>query len=275
MNQPDKTFIIPTVKNIAGAKRTIETIYKYTDNFRIILIDNSNENNYEMFRDSVHIYIHPYYNLGFAKSCNTGIRLADTPYVVLCNDDVEFIHKDWWDNAIKNFALHEKKGGKPIGCVNIASIMDRNQPARMEYKADYTQEDWDKLMDWTDTTGVYGMCHLSDIAIDAVCMWCSIIPMKVIKAVGMFDEKFYPGGGEDYDWNRRAYMKGYRVLGIFNSWAWHWWGQTKDKPMTGMPLKKELMWNGFQEKWGKDADVYATKGRMMSYPDDDNRIVPL
>jgi len=273
----DKTFIIPTVTNVDGAVRTIETIYKYTKDFRIILIDNSDENNYDKFKDTVHIYLKPYYNLGFAKSMNEGIRLADTEWLILCNDDVEFIHKDWWENAIKHFETQKVKGGKPIAGVQIASIMDRNAEPRLPYKEEYTQEDWDKLVDWTDDTGVYGNAHLRDIVTESACMWCTITKREVIDEVGMFDEKFYPGGGEDYDWSRRVYMKNFRLIGVYDSWAVHHWGQTKDKykQLTGLPVREELIWNGFEEKWGKGADVYGNEGRTMTYPKDNKRIQPL
>ena len=288
MDEPkpvEKTFVIPTVTNIDGALKTVETIHKYCDNFRIILIDNSEGGHYDKFKDLVHGYFHPYYNLGFAKSCNVGMLLAKSTlcdYVVLCNDDVEFIHKDWWKNAIAHFKADEIKGGKPIAGVQIASIMDRGAEIRIPHKDEYTQEDWDTLIEWKDTTGVYGNAKLKDIVTEGGCMWCTIIPMPVLDRVGMFDEKFYPGGGEDYDFCRRVYMKGYRLIQVYDSWAFHWWGQTKDKfkQWDGLPMKKELIWNDFPGKWAskpgdKEATIYGDKGRQIAYPLDDKRIIPL
>ena len=39
----------------------------------------------------------------------------------------------------------------------------------------------------------------------------------------MFDERFYPGGGEDYDWVARCYSAGYRAISTSKSWVWHHW----------------------------------------------------
>jgi GT2 family glycosyltransferase len=283
----DKTFIIPTVTNIQGAVRCIKSIYKYTDNFRIILIDNSDydydEETKAFFKSTVHLHIRPYYNLGFAKSCNTGIRLSDTDYVVLCNDDVEFINKAWWEGVMSEFRKDPK-----IVAVNPASIMDRNDAPRLPYKSEYSEDDYQALLNWKDTTGNYGNAELKNIVIDGICMWCTVIPRRAFGInglffepqnpvrIGLFDEKFYPGGGEDYDWNIRAYRKGLRCIGTFKSWAWHDWGSTKDTiPSKALPQREGLRWNNIDEKWGKGINIFGQGGKSVSMPSDDMRITPL
>lgn len=269
MQKPDKTFVIPTVTNIDGLQKCIKSIYKYHEknSFRIILIDNSDENNYPLFKDSVHLYIKPYYNLGFSKSVNTGLRLFDTDYVVICNDDVEFINSKWWDGIIESFNKFPN-----VACVNPASIMDRNEKPRIPYKEEYTEEDYQTLLNLKIDSGAL----LRDTVIDTICMWCTVFKKETIERLGLFNERFYPGGGEDYDMNIRIYMHQMRALGVFNSWAWHWWGKTKDSvPSKALPQKTELRWNNLAEIWGENKDLFGRGGRTFLKPSDYKTITPL
>jgi len=289
MKQADRTFVIPTVTNIEGLRRCIKSIYKYNEpgSFRIIVINNSEADLDKELRESVHLYIHPYYNLGFSKSCNLGMVLTQfctlTPYVVLCNDDVEFINKKWWDGIMETFEWQEKINPKKVAMVNPASIMDRNEKPRIPYKPEYSEEDYQKLLDWKNPDGT----ELKNTVIDTICMWCPVIKMEVIAKddmsgiltslqIGYLREKFYPGGGEDYDFNRRAYMLNYRCIGTFRSWAWHEWGATKDSiPAKALPQKEGLRWNNFDEIWGKGADLFGRGGRQEMNPKDYKDITPL
>ncbi|MBU2118746.1 MAG: hypothetical protein KJ954_14255, partial [Alphaproteobacteria bacterium] len=77
-----------------------------------------------------------------------------------------------------------------------------------------------------------------------------------------FDELFFPGGGEDYDMNRRAYLSGMRCLGSNRSYVWHHWYQTRNKD--GFSTVKH---DGgtFERKWtteeGEKPDIYGNTGK--------------
>ena len=102
------TIVIPHLNNKKGLLRCLETLYKHTPlNFRVILIDQSDDKElYEEVKDKVHLHIKAYRNLGFAKASNYGIRLADTKYVTVLNDDVEFINIRWWDGILETFTKY-------------------------------------------------------------------------------------------------------------------------------------------------------------------------
>ena len=42
--------------------------------------------------------------------------------------------------------------------------------------------------------------------------FCMLIPKKVIRRIGLLDERFGPGGYEDYDYCLRVQMAGYKVI---------------------------------------------------------------
>src|SRR5690606_21748056 len=65
---------------------------------------------------------HKHGNLGFAKATNTGIKLVETPYFTMCNDDVEFIDKRWWQGVMDTFTLVEQQTpDRPPVIVNPSS----------------------------------------------------------------------------------------------------------------------------------------------------------
>ena len=59
---------------------------------------------------------------------------------------------------------------------------------------------------------------------------------EALEYKGYFDERFTPGGGEDYDLGARFYCKNwptvdsprYRIVATSKSWAWHWLSKTRE-----------------------------------------------
>ena len=69
----------------------------------IVLIDNGSEDLwYDEFFHWSDIYIRNRTNLGFAPAVNQGLKLATCEWLVVCNNDIEFLD-DWIGNAIANW----------------------------------------------------------------------------------------------------------------------------------------------------------------------------
>jgi glycosyltransferase involved in cell wall biosynthesis len=296
------TYIIPIIRqDFVG--RCLETLWKYTPpNFRVIIIDQSgNEEAYKKYKHLTHLWIFSYRNLGFAKAVNTGIKLAQTEYVTALNDDVEFINEKWWQGIIDTFAMDEKiiavspmspkEGSWGYGL--LQTNMDTWKPANPRfvwqgddktsiyptredgtgffYKEEFNEDDWDFLINRNPTWVKGSVC-------DGIPMWCPVFKREKLFEVGIFDERFYPGGGEDYSMLICAYSCGwpverdicdpqyhYRMVGTSLSWAWHHWGQSKDeisaKDPTNKLFESRSRWNNLDEIWGKDSDVWGHRHR--------------
>jgi len=198
---------------------------------------------------------------------NLGIRLSDTPFVSCWNDDCECLNKKWWDGVMETF----KRYSTAVG-VNPAS--PRNPRASGEAPIDapgwgyreFTEEEYDKMVK------ELGKGYI----IDGICTFATVFKREKLDKVGgtiqgkcWFDEYFYPGGGEDYDLNRRAYMtknednelRGYRMLGTNLAYVYHWWYSTK-RASDGVAGVKHCgrAWN---DKWGDDPDIYGKRGNQL------------
>jgi len=249
------TFVIPTVLNEKGLARCIETIYKFhnEDDVRIIIVDNSKDGYAYKYKDKVHCVVTSYRNLGYPKAVNFGIALSDTKWITVVNDDVEFIHKDWFPNILEVFDKY--KNVVAIAPSSVKVYPTNPDKDYLPYKEDYTQADWDGLFvkkPGFDPNWVY----------DATMFYCVVFKREAFEKVGLMDEGYWPGGGgDDYDWCRRCYLSGNRVVQTLNSWIYHHWETSKNVvPLPKEDLERYRKWAIFDEKWGKDADLYGNTG---------------
>ncbi len=294
------TFIIPIIRpDFIG--KMLETLYKHTepDSFDVIVIDQTGTKEaQDKYEKLSHLWIRPYRNLGFSKAMNTGIKLAQTEYVTLANDDIEFMNEAWWQGVLDTFAMDHhiiavnpnspKEGSWGYGL--RTDNMDTWQPAgqwatfddtklsvvpkkpdgsKFDYKEEFTEEDYQFLLNshpqWQPST----LC-------DGIAMWCTIFKRDAFQKVGLLDEQFYPGGGEDYDMNCRAYSCSYptpretcnpefhyRMVGTTKSWVWHHWGKSKDsisgKDPTNQLFSSRERWNANEQLWPNGFDIWGHK----------------
>ena len=240
----ENTIVIPHFKH-KGILKCLDTLWRHTPhNFRVILVDQGDEDLTEKIKDKVHLYIKSYRQLGFAKACNIGWRLSDTEYTTLLNDDVEFIDKRWWQGAVDAFKNN-------IIAVNPKSPRQYAMGLDIENKYPYknwTKEDYDKIL---KLPYKHTQCEA---------MFCTVFKTKEAKEVGYFDEFFYPAGAEDTDWIIRAKSlrspennyRGYEVESTPLSYVWHWWLQSNQDP-TFMKSQIQL-----RQKWGWDMDMMTS-----------------
>lgn len=234
--------------------------------------------------------VHHTGNLGFAQANNLAASLVQTPYFTMINDDIELIHKDWWQGVMDTFKMAEEaQPNRPPVLVNPASTRLADWSVGrasgddfdiIPHKDEYTDEDWRHLTQ----DDHYVNEHLTlkpNSVIDGVALYCSVFDTQRFLKVGFLDEKYFPGSGEDYDFSCLAYMKGFRCLGTTKSWVFHWWSSSmkaaqKDDDVKSLMIP-ELSWNQNHEKWGDGFDVWGYKapcGEAMRTADGITAVCP-
>lgn len=305
----DNTFVFNPIR-ADFIEKALKTLYKHTDmeDNRVIVIDQTKNGLFEN-RDTwlqisglIDLYIRPNRNLGFSKSMNEGIIHGlrwGSNYITCCNDDIEFMDKRWWGGILETFNQDEK--------IKVVNPMSPKEPGWgyglphgmyleiLEYKENYTNEDYDYLLKGDfgaakerfeplfaahsqreDKLNTFPAQKIG--VIDAIATWCTIFKREAFELFGMFEERYYPGGGEDYDYNARVYRDGYRMVGTTRSWVWHHWGKSKDTQEhndQSLPPVQDLCWmkpdelwppelNGGQsmDPWGKWTDERGNKHPM-------------
>jgi GT2 family glycosyltransferase len=277
------TFIIPIIRSdLIG--RCLETLYAHTaDNFYVFVIDQSADGINMSLRDKYknlmiirtpRTNVHTKGNLGFAMATNLGIRLATTPYMTLCNDDVEFIHKDWWQGVMDTFDLVETQTpDRPAAIVNPASVKlpdwSVGRPAGedhyiLPYKDRFTDADWDLLVNEEHYVNQYLTIRPGSV-IDGVNLYCSVAHRRRFLEAGLLDEVYYPGGAEDYDTCCRLSTVGYRCVGTTKSWVFHHWSKSFKTIQDAEQVKKliddNLRFGNHNQIWGDRFDIWGIKCR--------------
>lgn len=276
------TVITPVIRSdLVG--RMLETLYKHTDPiFYVYIIDQTVKGlDATKLRDTYKNLmvirppksdVHYTGNLGFAQATNLGIQLVQTPYFMMCNDDVEFIHKGWWQGALDTFEMVEKATPeRPAVIVNPSStrLADWSIGKKsgehhdiIPYKENYTDKDWDFLINKSHYVNEHLTIQPGSV-MDGVTMYASVCHTQRFLEVGLLDEKYFPGSGEDYDYSCRASMLGYRSVGTTLSYVYHHWSKTfqamQEQEDVRSLMVPELNWNGTSEKWGEGFDIWGVK----------------
>lgn len=294
------TVIIPIIRpNLI--ERCLQTLYEYTDPtmFYCFVIDQTVEgldatalrnryNNLMVIR-TPKSDLHYTGNLGFAQGTNLGIQLVQTPYFMMCNDDIEFIHPKWWQGVLDTFEkVDMATPERPAVIVNpsstklpdwsIGKAADEDHYI-IPYKDQYTDADWD----WLISEDHYVNERLTikpGSVIDGVTMYASVCHTQRFLEIGLLDEKFFPGSGEDYDYSCRAAMIGYRCVGTTLSYVFHHWSKTfkaiQEEQNVQSLMMPELSWNQTNVKWGDGFDIWGVKcptcNKNMHCPKDNHAI---
>lgn len=278
----ENTFIIPVIRTDL-IERCLDTLYKNTiPNFYVYVIDQTPagldiHRLREKFKNLLIIrppktINYTKGNLGFAKATNLGIQLVETPFFTMCNDDVEFIDRRWWEGVMQTFdKVNESTPDRPCMMVNPSAIrlpdwsVGRPKDDHFDiipYQESYTSEQYDDLVNKDHYINEHLTLQPGSV-IDGVTMYCSVFKTRMFLEVGLLNEKFYPGGGEDYDYNARANMFGYRCVGTTMSWVWHWWSKSLstigEEQMIRDSLDQNKMWNNNNELWGEGFDIWGIK----------------
>lgn len=253
-------------------QKALDSLYKYTDmtNNRVIVVDQT-QDGLHLFKDQVHLMLRPHRNLGFAKSHNEATIHAlhwRAKYVVNCNDDIELINKRWWDGILETFDTDPHILAVNPECPRIP-MWGYGRPHGeytdiLPYKETFTDADYDYLLkgDFEEVAKRYPDLPASfplrkEGVCDAIAMWMPVFKIECFEKIGLFDEKYFPGAGEDYDMDGRIYRDGYRAVGTTRSWVWHHWGQSKDKQenKADIEIDPTYVWNNMDELWPPEKNL--------------------
>lgn len=290
------TFVYPIIRT-DFIERSIETLRKYTpkEDRRIIVVDQSLPGISQKLRDSLFedddMYIRMK-NAGFSRASNEGIIHAlkwQTPYIAVVNDDTEFMYSGWLDDALGEFDSDPHIVAVSPESPRIAMWgygMDHGEHVELlAHKDEFSAEDiaYLKSGDYNkeEIQGRYeykipeSFPYTKRGVVDGIAMWLPIFKREAFIQLGLFEERFIWGGGEDYDMLARAYSCAYpvprddcegdgapnhlRMISTMKSWVWHWWGQSKDIKETLDPklFEGKVPWNDNGKLWEIPFDVWG------------------
>lgn len=247
MSRIEATFVFVPIRP-DFIETALRTLYQFTPiEFRVVVVDQTRDGIGHLVKDYADMVIRVKRNLGFSKANNEGIIHGmhwGSKYVVACNDDVEFINRRWFSGIEEQFARYPE-----MLAVNPASVTEPGWGYGLNENGTWVTGN--KCPDWGVQVGgnIYpkkpdGKPLTYEEAkteegydfllkhrgghIEGFAGWCVVGKrVDLWEKVGLYDERFWPGSGEDYDLAQRIYIAGGRCSATLGSFVWHWWGKSK------------------------------------------------
>jgi len=179
------SIVIPTYNHLEDSlKPCLESIKKYTDedNVEIIIVANGCTDGTKDYADSTlgksfePIWLWFDEPLGYTKATNIGIYHSSGEYIIILNNDTVLLdqHKNQWLEMLEKPFIENKN----VGITGPMKVFDKN------FQKDF------------------------------IIFFCAMTKKSIFYEVGILDEIFSPGFGEDIDWCIRLQNKGYDVVQV-------------------------------------------------------------
>ncbi|MDD5423586.1 MAG: glycosyltransferase family 2 protein [Candidatus Omnitrophica bacterium] len=251
-------IIIPVWNEHEMTRECVESIQKHAGYpFRLIIIDNGSETATKSYLDSlcakketeITLVRNPE-NLGFVKAVNQGLKLSDSRYACLMNNDT--IATAGWLKEMVDVA-----GSDPaIGLVNPSSNTSGQFPPDGKGIEEYAVS----LKEFRGQTQELYNCR----------GFCMLLKREVVEKVGLLDEEYGIGYFEETDYCRRAHGAGFSAVRAKAAYVYHRERATFDKLKDTKALFKANE-NIFFKKWGRPVKL-AYLADSVSYADKINDI---
>lgn len=199
-SQPEVTVIIPNYNGKKLLENCIQTLEKQTcTDFKLLVVDNGSDDGSTEVTSSLDLTMLALKeNTGFCGAVNEGIRHADTPYVILLNNDTEVLPE-----FVEELLAAIKKSDRIFSAG--AMMIDYHDRERIDNAGDYyTAFGWavargkgKPLADFNRSCRVFSCCG------GAV-----IYRTGLLREMGPFDERHF-AYLEDVDMGYRAKIHGY------------------------------------------------------------------
>lgn len=214
MTDPLATIVIPNYNGARYLPALLDSLDRQSDRrFRVVIVDDCSPDggvgDAATGHPSVEIMQNET-NLGFAGTCNVGIRHAETPFVALLNNDTT-LDERWFANAIAAFGADD--------VVSVASlVLLAEPPHRIDSAGDV----------YSVAGGAAKRLHLapreaaegvSDVCFSA-CGASAFYRRSALEEVGLLDEHFQ-SYYEDVDLGFRLAWAGYRCRFARDSICFH------------------------------------------------------
>lgn len=253
------SIIIPAYNNVRYTTSCVESIFKNTRDFEIILIDNGSSDATreigkaftDRYKDQF-VYKRLDENKGFSVAVNIGLHLAKGKYLIVLNNDT-VTSPGWADkmaDCMENAS--SRVGVQKVGIVGPAS----NKVAGLQQVPNVNAKALDKIDDFSNS--FYTSNRYNWVFVGFLSGFCMMIRRDAYESIGSFDERFGIGGFEDNDYIIRANRAGWASVICGDAFVWHHCSQTINLPQFSHTSGGLANWKPFFDKWAfsgsKDRD---------------------
>lgn len=237
-------ILIRGYENVALTAACLSSIRKNTDaaKYQATYVDNGSEtaNFYQLIKNNPEVqFVRLPFNHGSVRAINAGLSLAllsPAEFVLLMDNDTEIPGGDveWLDRMVSYF------DDPAVGAVGaVSDYVSGAQQA--EAAPDTYNKDWQE-------EGRSGVKNPPEVPV--LVSFAMMIRKSAIRAVGLFDERYEPGMGEDYDYVLQLRRAGWKCIVGKSVWVKHVGSQTFGK--MGFNEILQASYAKLVDKWGID-----------------------
>lgn len=252
------SIITLTYNQLEYTQKFIESIFKFTNNFELIIVDNKSTdgtreylNKLKNKHSNIRIILNDE-NLGFPKAINQALIIANGEFIVLSNNDI-IVTKNWLDKLISVAKTDNKIG-------IVGPISNFVSGVQLDPNAKYNSIE--QMHKYSDKISQQNKGEKEEFP--RVAFLCTLIKKEVIDKIGGLDERFSPGNFEDDDFCLRAQLAGYKTV-IAKDVFIHHYGSVSFKANGENEYGKRLETNKniFIQKWGSDPEGIWLRGENI------------
>ena len=236
--------IIPIYNSLDWLKICIEGVLKNTKQSvlgKIYLINDCSKeettnylNNLDTYNGLIEV-IHNKKNLGFVKTCNYGMKISKSDYVLLLNTDC--IVSEGAIEKMANAMSKDKKIGLLCPISSVASNLSYPIPAGMNFMQ------VNKVFEKQFKGKTFDAC--------TVVGNCLMISRENINKVGFFDEIFGKGYTEETDYQFKSMKKGFKAKVLIDTYVYHQCRVTFGESEEQLKIRADHL-KIFFDRWGKE-----------------------
>lgn len=223
------TIVIPNYNNKELLKNLLISLSDSISLNQVIIVDNaSQDGSADFVRENFPeiTLIENGTNKGFAYAVNQGIKLVETDFVFLLNNDT-VIREDTIQNLLQTIHL-----SPDIFSVSARMIQYHNQNLLDDVGDEYTIMGWSKRRGYNKDVTHY----LSDEEVFSACAGAALYRMSVLEKIGLFDENF-ESYVEDMDLSFRARLAGFKNYYSSKAIVYHYGSATTGSRYNSFKVK--------------------------------------
>ena len=197
------SIITLTHNKLSYTKKFVESLFLYTDDFELIIVDNASTDGTREFISkipNVKLILNED-NLGYSKGNNQGLSIAEGEYIAFFNNDI-LLYPNWFENVEKVFQQEN------VGFISPRHINPHYDNTNERHYIKFFRKNFSYKKDYEKN---FDECVFS----------CVVTKRSVIDNIGDFDENFTPAFFEDNDLKYRAIEAGYGVYVANNVCFFH------------------------------------------------------
>lgn len=242
------SIIILSFNQLAETRQCVESLRRHTQaRYELIFVDNGSLDGSREYLEQLKVedpsitVICNDTNRGFAAANNQGIACATGDYVLLLNNDV-ILTEGWLERMITCLESDPQIGvvgpctNRAVGKQVIATACAAADEDIQKFACLQTLANAGA---WFETHRIIGFCFL--------------MKRKVIDTVGVLDERFGPGGYEDYDYCLRIRQAGYKIMVASDIFIYHIGGHGYAKNKLDYDKLRAQNIEIFIDKWSRKA----------------------